>query len=158
MLVSDTRSLFVIALSDEPSQSLLSHLPTAFRFLTDATAPNTKNSCFVHCYFGRSRSVAVVLAFLMYDARFRWTLKQSLDYMQTLKPFAVVLCSSSRFSIDCCPLSAHSRSSCHDRSNVSLVSPCREQMWSLAHARRESRVFRQRNETNHLLWSPSSRN
>lgn len=92
MLVSDTGSLFVIALSDEPSQSLLSHLPTAFRFLTDATAPNTKNSCFVHCYFGRSRSVAVVLAFLMYDARFRWTLKQSLDYMQTLKPFAVVLC------------------------------------------------------------------
>ena len=55
-------NVLVLALEDDPDFSLLPLLPQAIAFIEKA---RRKGVVFVHCLAGRSRSVAVVAAYLM---------------------------------------------------------------------------------------------
>mmetsp|Transcript_91867 Transcript_91867/g.230879 ORF Transcript_91867/g.230879 Transcript_91867/m.230879 type:complete len:388 (-) Transcript_91867:92-1255(-) len=52
-----------LCMRDVPTERLASHLPVAFAFLEEAKAAGGK--CLVHCRMGASRSVAVVLSYLI---------------------------------------------------------------------------------------------
>ena len=53
----------LLPLTDQKGAELAPHLPTACEFLDRAKASG--RACLVHCMVGASRSVAVVLAYLM---------------------------------------------------------------------------------------------
>lgn len=52
----------VVKMDDDPDFDLLPHLPKCVRFIEDG---RRQGCVFVHCMAGKSRSVAVVVAYLM---------------------------------------------------------------------------------------------
>eukprot|EP00299_Pterocystis_sp_00344_P009412 c3953_g1_i4.p1 GENE.c3953_g1_i4~~c3953_g1_i4.p1 ORF type:complete len:303 (+),score=52.90 c3953_g1_i4:34-942(+) len=52
-----------IPIKDDPSQNILTHIPTALSFISNATTSGAK--ILIHCKAGVSRSVTIVIAFLM---------------------------------------------------------------------------------------------
>ncbi|XP_069334529.1 dual specificity protein phosphatase 12 [Eulemur rufifrons] len=81
--IEDLWSFFVPAL-DKPETDLLSHLDRCVSFITQAHAND--RTVLVHCHAGLSRSVAVVIAFLMKTDEL--TFEEAYKYLQTIKPKA----------------------------------------------------------------------
>jgi len=73
-----------VPLQDLPNEQLASHLPQAFAFMDRAKAAGGK--CLVHCRMGISRSVSVVLAYLVMRQGRR--LSQAWEHMTTCHPAA----------------------------------------------------------------------
>lgn len=79
-----------IEITDEETTNLLEHLPETNRFideaLFDGTSNKHKGAVVVHCVQGESRSVAVVVAYLMY--KYHLTYKQALHAVKRKNPRA----------------------------------------------------------------------
>jgi protein-tyrosine phosphatase len=74
-----------IALDDLPFSELAMHLPTTTAFIHDALDdPNAR--VLVHCMQGVSRSVSIVVAYLM--ARCGWTTAQAVQFVQSKRRMA----------------------------------------------------------------------
>lgn len=70
-----------IAVEDSHEVNMLKYLPEAFRFIEEARVKNEK--VLVHCHAGMSRSVTVILAYLMkYNHH---TLDSAYDYVKQVK-------------------------------------------------------------------------
>ena len=61
----DGVDIIVAPVADKPEAPLQNHFPAIFKFLDDALAKECR--ILVHCREGRSRSVAVLVAYLMYS-------------------------------------------------------------------------------------------
>ena len=73
-----------IAVEDDPNEDLASHFSTAFEFIESARS-ETKN-ILVHCVEGKSRSVSIVISYLMKTKQ--WNLTRCLDYVKDKRPIA----------------------------------------------------------------------
>ena len=69
--------LFVLQVCDIPSEDLLSHFPRALSFIK---AGQGAGVVLVHCYHGKSRSAALVTAFLM--AKYRISVEEALALLK----------------------------------------------------------------------------
>lgn len=76
---SDTTRNQKVCMEDIPTERLVSHLPVAFNFIKEAKRSGGR--CLVHCRTGASRSVAIVLAYLVMHEGMRisdaWALVRS---------------------------------------------------------------------------------
>ncbi len=70
-----------IAVEDSHDVNMLKYLPDAFRFIEDARLNNEK--VLVHCHAGMSRSVTVILAYLMKN--YHHTLDSAYDFVKQRK-------------------------------------------------------------------------
>jgi len=77
------RSLFVSAL-DKPETDLLSHLDRCVAFISQACADG--RAVLVHCHAGVSRSVAIMIAFMMKTDQL--TFEKAYENLQIIKPEA----------------------------------------------------------------------
>jgi len=75
----------VVAINDAPSESILDHLEDALTFLDDCLA-KPAGAVLVHCAAGVSRSVSVVVAYLI--TRRKMKLEDALDKVKALRPIA----------------------------------------------------------------------
>ena len=71
-----------IAVEDSLDVDLMQHLEVAFQFIEEARACGEK--VLVHCHAGRSRSVTIVLAYLI--KFFNYSLHSALEYVKQRKP------------------------------------------------------------------------
>lgn len=71
-----------LPLADIPSARLCDHLADAVCFIDAARADGGR--VLVHCYYGQSRSAAVVIAYLIESERLRYD--DALAYLQLLRP------------------------------------------------------------------------
>lgn len=98
---------------DSQSESLLDHFPDSIYWMECALRENPTNKILVHCFAGRSRSVAIVLAYLMYKLRiplsvallhvrqFRASANPNSGFVSQLKAFEYVYSISQRsFAFD----------------------------------------------------------
>lgn len=79
-------ALFVkkrIAVEDDSNEMLI-HFQDAFSFIDSALEKN--ENILVHCYAGMSRSTTLVAAYLIH--KFKWTTKQSLEFLSEKRPIA----------------------------------------------------------------------
>ncbi|WPK27120.1 hypothetical protein PUMCH_004493 [Australozyma saopauloensis] len=83
---------FQIDITDEPTSNLIDYLDKAMEFMDEALCGDALNSekhkgtVLVHCAQGQSRSVAVVIAYLMY--KYKLTYKQALHAVKRKVPDA----------------------------------------------------------------------
>lgn len=77
----DGFSYFQIAVEDSHEVNMLQHLPLAFSFIEEARLANEK--VLVHCHAGMSRSVTVVIAYLM--KYYEHTLNSAYDFVRQKK-------------------------------------------------------------------------
>jgi protein-tyrosine phosphatase len=79
-----------IAVEDMPFAELVGHLPGATRWIEEALATGNNGrrpaKVLVHCHEGVSRSVSVVIAYLM--MKYRWHPDQALEYIRTKREIA----------------------------------------------------------------------
>ena len=68
----------LVRLRDIQQESLASHLPTAFEFLDRCEREGRR--CLVHCMVGASRSVTLVLAFLV--VKRGWALRAAFEHVR----------------------------------------------------------------------------
>ncbi|EDR23448.1 dual specificity protein phosphatase, putative [Entamoeba dispar SAW760] len=73
-------------MSDDTEQDLSSFIFHAIDFLTNLRKANKKNKCLVHCHAGISRSVSLVLSYLMYANKF--TFDEALAEVRTRRSVA----------------------------------------------------------------------
>lgn len=71
-----------IAVEDAPNVNLSEHFPDAFRFIENARLKGER--VLVHCHAGMSRSVTVILAYLMQTEGY--TLETAYDFVKDKKP------------------------------------------------------------------------
>ncbi len=69
-----------IDVDDDPSEDIAQFFDECAQFIDDALSATTASRVLVHCAMGRSRSVAIVVAFLMKARRMRYT--QALEHVQ----------------------------------------------------------------------------
>jgi len=75
-----------VELLDSASESLLDHLPATLAWMHEALSSDPEAKILVHCFAGRSRSVAIILAYLMVWHRI--TLKVALHHVRSIRPSA----------------------------------------------------------------------
>lgn len=75
-----------VPVRDRPTEPLGAHLPATCRFIEAALAGAPANKVLVHCFQGKSRSVAVAAAFLM--RRDGLSLEQAVALIRTTRPAA----------------------------------------------------------------------
>lgn len=98
---------------DSQTESLIDHFADCIYWLECVFRENSSNKILVHCFAGRSRSVAIILAYLMYKLRiplsvallhvrqFRASANPNIGFINQLKAFEQELFASSRsFSFD----------------------------------------------------------
>lgn len=78
----DVFEYFCVPAQDELMYNMLQHLDDAYSFIAQAEQRGGK--VFVHCAMGKSRSVTVVIAYLM--KRKNWKLRQALYYVRVKHP------------------------------------------------------------------------
>ena len=66
---------------DLTSEDLLSHLPSVTDFITNSLSPPGVTSVLVHCFHGRSRSAAVVMAYLM--QKHKYSVEKSFEILKS---------------------------------------------------------------------------
>lgn len=81
---SDTFKYMTVEVSDCPTEDITSHFERSFAFISEAI--DSGKGCLVHCFAGKSRSVTVVLAYLMRTQR--CTLQAALAAVQAVRPIA----------------------------------------------------------------------
>ena len=93
---------------DSQSESLIDHFADSIYWLESALRENPSHKVLVHCFAGRSRSVAIILAYLMYKLRiplsvallhvrqFRASANPNIGFINQLKAFEQELFSSQR--------------------------------------------------------------
>ena len=75
-----------IHILDSASESLLDHLPDCLDWMHKALTSDPKAKILVHCFAGRSRSVSIILAYLMVWHRI--TLRVALHHIRSIRPAA----------------------------------------------------------------------
>jgi protein-tyrosine phosphatase len=98
---------------DSQSESLIDHFADSIYWLECVLRESSENKVLVHCFAGRSRSVAIILAYLMYKLRiplsvallhvrqFRASANPNIGFINQLKAFEQELFESNRsFSFD----------------------------------------------------------
>lgn len=98
---------------DSQSESLIDHFADSIYWLECVLRENSDNKVLVHCFAGRSRSVAIILAYLMYKLRiplsvallhvrqFRASANPNIGFINQLKAFEQELFESNRsFTFD----------------------------------------------------------
>jgi protein-tyrosine phosphatase len=98
---------------DSHSESLIDHFPDSIHWIECVLRENISRKILVHCFAGRSRSVAIVLAYLMYKLRiplsvallhvrqFRTNANPNMGFINQLKAFEQELFTSKRsFAFD----------------------------------------------------------
>ena len=98
---------------DSQSESLIDHFADSIYWLECVFRENSDNKVLVHCFAGRSRSVAIILAYLMYKLRiplsvallhvrqFRASANPNIGFINQLKAFEQELFESNRsFAFD----------------------------------------------------------
>ena len=78
----DTFQYYCLPAQDLLLYNILQHLDDTYAFISQAEAHHGK--VFVHCAMGRSRSVSVVIAYLM--KRKNWTLRKALKFVKSKHP------------------------------------------------------------------------
>lgn len=103
----------ILTVLDSQSELLLDHFADSIYWIECALRENVNHKILVHCFAGRSRSVAIVLAYLMYKLhiplsvallhvrQFRASANPNSGFINQLKAFEYCLMSSKRsFSFD----------------------------------------------------------
>lgn len=98
---------------DSQSESLIDHFADSIHWIECVLRENPRNKILVHCFAGRSRSVAIILAYLVYKLRislsvallhvrqFRASANPNIGFINQLKAFEQELFQSSRsFAFD----------------------------------------------------------
>jgi len=75
-----------VEILDSASESLLDHLPDTLTWMHEALTRDPNAKILVHCFAGRSRSVSIILAYLMVWHRI--TLKVALHHVRSIRPSA----------------------------------------------------------------------
>ena len=98
----------ILTVLDSQSESLIDHFADAIHWLESALRENPAHKILVHCFAGRSRSVAIILAYLMYKLRiplsvallhvrqFRASANPNIGFINQLKAFEQELFASKR--------------------------------------------------------------
>jgi atypical dual specificity phosphatase len=69
---------------DENDFSLYPYFEKTVKFIHKARKENENNKILVHCYAGKSRSVAIALAYFL-SIKPKWSLNKTLNYIQTYR-------------------------------------------------------------------------
>ena len=75
-----------VEILDSASESLLDHLPETLAWMHAALSSDPQAKILVHCFAGRSRSVSIILAYLMVWHRI--TLRVALHHVRSIRPAA----------------------------------------------------------------------
>lgn len=76
-----------VSMKDIPEFDFLAHLSECLAFIENCRQyDNGRGNILVHCYQGKSRSVAVVMAYLI--RTFNYTVDQSLSLIKSVRPIA----------------------------------------------------------------------
>ena len=75
-----------VEILDSASESLLDHLPETLAWMNDALSSDPQAKILVHCFAGRSRSVSIILAYLMVWHRI--TLRVALHHVRSIRSAA----------------------------------------------------------------------
>mmetsp|Transcript_11927 Transcript_11927/g.26341 ORF Transcript_11927/g.26341 Transcript_11927/m.26341 type:complete len:199 (+) Transcript_11927:116-712(+) len=73
-----------ISIRDKATETLIAKLPDAIRFMQVAME-DAQSRVFVHCFAGQSRSIAVVLGFLIWQG---WSLRDAFSAVRRVRPQA----------------------------------------------------------------------
>ncbi len=71
-----------IKIDDLPNVDITNYFDEAFKFIDEANKKD--HCCFIHCTMGRSRSVSIVIGYLM--SRFGYEFEYSMDYVKKKRP------------------------------------------------------------------------
>ncbi|KAJ0406728.1 hypothetical protein P43SY_004553 [Pythium insidiosum] len=75
-----------LAVADTPDASIAHEFDSCLEFIDSALASDPRNAVLVHCFVGRSRSVTVVVAYLL--ARQALSVEQALERVRLVRPQA----------------------------------------------------------------------
>lgn len=76
-----------LKLQDDPSQKLQPALEFAYKAIHDAMLQNPNARILVHCAAGKSRSAAVIIYYLMKNAKPNMPFDRAYGWLQALRPF-----------------------------------------------------------------------